>query len=66
MTLKNCCSTGKLYHGDLSKEDDGRGKEQSLAAFEMKGAASGLEGTGIEQIEEMGHDKDGEKQRKAS
>ena len=53
----------QFYHGYLSNEDDGHDQQQSLAALEMEGAASRLEGPGTEEIEEMGHHEDGEEER---
>lgn len=61
--IEELLQTRYLDHGNLSGEYYRGDGKQSLTALEVECAAVGLERTGTEQIEEVGHDEDGEEQR---
>ena len=60
--IEETLETRNLDHGHLSDEDDGYDGEQSPAAPEVERTATAAEGAGVEEVEEMGHDEDGEQQ----
>lgn len=60
--IEELLQTRYLDHGNLSGEYYRGDGKQSLTALEVECAAVGLERTGTEQIEEVGHDEDGEEQ----
>ena len=52
-----------LDHRYLTNEDDSNDGEQSTAPLEVERTASRLEGTRIEEVEEVGHHEDREEER---
>ena len=60
--VEKLLNAGYLDHGYLTYENDCTDGEQSVATFEVESTASSLECSSIEEVEEVSHDKGGEKQ----
>lgn len=61
--IEEALQSGDLDQGDLPEEDHAGDGEQSPAALEVERTATGGEGAGVEEIEELQHHKRGEEER---
>lgn len=60
--VEEALNTRQFHHTDLRNEDKCAYEYQSLAAFQMQGAAMRSKGTSIEEVEEVSHHEDSEEQ----
>ena len=60
--VEELLDAGDFDHGNLTDEDYQGDCEQPVAPLEVQGAPTGLEGAGVEEVEEVCHHEDGEQQ----